>query len=139
MSNLLNLQRVIIEMKSQSYQIIQTKHENKQTTGTAGTCFCEKSFIHRSFLVQEILNRAPCAPPPFPPWQHKSKKQILNRVKIYVHVEKSDLVMPLSRSDKFKKSAELFKKCTDTFKKFTVIIFKKITVLCRTCTVIFKK
>ena len=119
--------------------MIQTKHENKQTTETTGTCFCEKSFIDRSFLVLEILKGAPCDPPPLSRWQHKSRESMLNRVKIYVHIEKSDLVVSLSRSDNFKKSAELFKKCADIFKKFTVIIFKKITVLCRKCTVIFKK
>ena len=33
----------------------QTKHENRQTMETKDTCFCEESFIDRSFLVLEIL------------------------------------------------------------------------------------
>ena len=117
----------------------QTKHENKQKTETTDTCFCEKSFIDRSFLVLEILKGAPCAPPPLPRWQHKSRESMVNRVKIYVHIEKSDLVVSLSRSDNFKKSAELFKKCADIFKKLTVIMFKKITVLCRKCAILLFK
>ena len=54
-----------------------------------------------------------------------------NRVKIYGQTKKLDLVVSVSRSEKFKKFAVLFKKCADIFKKFTVIIFKKRTALCR--------
>ena len=53
-----------------------------------------------------------------------------NRVKIYGYIEKSDLVVLVSRSGNFKKSTALFKKCGDIFKKFTVVLFKKIRVLC---------
>ena len=54
-SNLNNLQRVVIEMTSQLHQVTQTKHKNKQTMETKETCFCKQSFIDRSFLVLEIL------------------------------------------------------------------------------------
>ena len=64
---------------------------------------------------------------------------MVNRVKIYGHLEKSDLVVSVSRSDNFKKSAVLFKKWADIFKKLKVIIFKNKTVLRRKYTVIFKK
>ena len=50
---------------------------------------------------------------------------MVNSVKIYVHLEKSDLVVSVSKSDSFNKSAVLFKKWPDIFKKFKVIIFKK--------------
>ena len=53
-----------------------------------------------------------------------------NRVKIYGCIEKSNLVVSVSRRGNFKKSTVLFKKCGDIFKKFTVILFKKIRVLC---------
>ena len=50
---------------------------------------------------------------------------MVNSVKIYGHLEKSDLIVSVSRSDNFKKSAVLFKKWADLFKKLEVIIFKK--------------
>ena len=50
---------------------------------------------------------------------------MVNSVKIYGHLEKSDLIVSVSRSDNFKKSAVLFKKWADLFKKLKVIIFKK--------------
>ena len=56
---------------------------------------------------------------------------MVNRVKIYGHLEKSDLVVSVSRSDNFKKSAVLFKKWAD--------MFKKSAVLCKKCVEVFKK
>ena len=56
MSNLHNLQGVVIEMTSYSDQVTQTKHENRETMETKDTCFCEESSIDRSFLVLEILS-----------------------------------------------------------------------------------
>ena len=47
MCNLHNLQGVVIEMTSKSHHVTQTKHENRQTMDA---CFCEESFIDRSFL-----------------------------------------------------------------------------------------
>ena len=103
----------------------QTKHEDRQTMETTDTCFFEKSFIDGSVSVWGIFKGALCAPPPFPPRLHKSRKPLVNRVKIYGHIEKSNLVASVSESDNFKNSAVLFKKCADIFKKFAVIIFKK--------------
>ena len=101
------------------------------------TCFCEKSFIGRSFLVLEILKGGTLCPTPIPPWLHKSENAMVNR--IYGHIEKSDLVVSVSRSDNFKKYAILFKKCADIFKKFPVIILKKWKAICRKCTELCKK
>ena len=39
----------------------QTKHKNSQTVETKDACFCEESFIDRSFLVLDILKEALCA------------------------------------------------------------------------------
>ena len=61
MSKLHNLQGVVIEMTSQSHQVTQTKHENRQTMDTKATCFCEESFTDSSFLVLEISRGALCA------------------------------------------------------------------------------
>ena len=87
--------------------------------------FFEKSFIDRSFLVLKILNAGTLCSPPFPLWIFKLRKPMVNRVEIYGHTEKSDLVVSVSRSYNFMESTVLFKKCTDIFKEFTVIIFKK--------------
>ena len=54
MSNLHNLQGVVIEMTSYSDHVTQTKHENRETMETKDICFCEESSIDRSFLVLEI-------------------------------------------------------------------------------------
>ena len=40
----------------------QTKHKNSQRVETKDACFCEESFIDRSFLVLGILKGALCAP-----------------------------------------------------------------------------
>ena len=66
MSSLHNLQGVVIEMTSESHHMTQIKHENRQAMETKDTCFCEVSFIDRSFLVLEILRGEEgvlCAPP----------------------------------------------------------------------------
>ena len=55
MPNLHNLQGVAIEMTLYSHHLTQTKHENRQSMETKGTCFLEESFIDRSFIVLEIL------------------------------------------------------------------------------------
>ena len=62
---------------------------------------------------------------PIPSWLRKSENPMENRVRIYGHIKKSNLVVSASRSDNFKKYAMLFKKCADIFKKFPVITFKK--------------
>ena len=75
MSNLHNLQRVVIEMTSYSHHMTQTKHKNRQAMETNDTCFCEESFIDRLFLVWEILRGG----------AHKvakPKKPMVNRVSI---------------------------------------------------------
>ena len=59
MSNLHNLQGVIIEMSWYSYHMTQTKHENMQTMETTDTGFFEKSFIDISFLVLKVLTPTP--------------------------------------------------------------------------------
>ena len=61
MSTSHNLQ-VVIEIRSQSHHITQTKHKNKQTMETKDTFFCQESFIDRFFLVLEILRVALCGP-----------------------------------------------------------------------------
>ena len=42
-------------MTSWSHHVMETKHENKQTMETKDRCFCEESFIDRSFLILEIF------------------------------------------------------------------------------------
>ena len=69
MSNLPNLPGVIIEITSKSYHVTQTKNENKQAMEAKDACFCKKSFIDRSFLILD------------PPWLHKPRKPMVNRVK----------------------------------------------------------
>ena len=64
MSNLRNLQGMIIEMT-------QTKHENRQTTDTY---FFEKSFIDRSVLVLKILKVGTLCPTPISPMATQVKK-----------------------------------------------------------------
>ena len=56
MSNLHNLQGVVMEMTSKSHRVTQTKHKNRQTMEAKDTCFCEESFTDK-FLVLEILRR----------------------------------------------------------------------------------
>ena len=63
MSNLHNLQGVVIEMTSYSDHVTQTKHENRETMETKDICFCEESSIDRSFLVLEILSGSNLCPP----------------------------------------------------------------------------
>ena len=76
MSNLHNLQGVVKEMTSKSHHVIQTKHENKQANnGDKYTCFCEESFIDRSFSVLEFLGGALCAPPPHHPLMNTQVKK----------------------------------------------------------------
>ena len=76
MSNLHNLQWVVIEIMSLSHHVTQNKHEKRQTMETKDTCFCEKSFIDISFSVLEILRGGTLCPP----WLHKPKKPMVNRV-----------------------------------------------------------
>ena len=80
MSNLYNLHGVLIEMTSYLHHVTQTKHENKQSMEIKDPCFCQESFIDRSFLVLEIVRggRTLCSPPP---WLHKPKNPMVNRVK----------------------------------------------------------
>ena len=46
---------------------------------TKDTCFCEESLIDRSFLILEILGTkgTKC-----PPWLHKPKRPMVNKVKV---------------------------------------------------------
>ena len=54
--------------------VTQTKPENRQTMKIMDTCFCEESFIDRSFLVLEILRRRHKT-------LYKTKKPMVSRVK----------------------------------------------------------
>ena len=63
MSNLHNFQGVVIGMTSQSHHVTQARHESRETIKTKDICFCEESFIDRSFLVLEILRRGDFVPP----------------------------------------------------------------------------
>ena len=75
MSNLHNFPRVVTEMMSKSHHMTHTKHENRQTMETKGTCFCEESLIDRSFLVLELLNGGfLCASLPPLPMATQAKK-----------------------------------------------------------------
>ena len=78
MSNLHNLQEVVMEMTPYLHHVVQTKNKNRQAMEAKDICFCEKSFSNRSFLALEILREGICAPL----WLHKPKKLMLNRVKI---------------------------------------------------------
>ena len=49
MSNLRNLQGLVIKMASQLNHVTQTKHESRQTMETKDTCFREESFIDGNF------------------------------------------------------------------------------------------
>ena len=60
-------------MTSYSYHVAQTKQKNKQTMETKDACYCEESFIDRSYLVLEILRGGA-----------KSKKPKVNRVKVVI-------------------------------------------------------
>ena len=62
MSNLHNLEKVVIKMTSESHQVTQTTHENRQTMVKKKTCFCKESFIHTSFFILGILRGSLCAP-----------------------------------------------------------------------------
>ena len=72
MSNLLNLQRVVIQVTSGSHHVTQIKHKNRH----GDTCFCKESFIDRSFLVFKFLKGGRGRYFVL----HKSKKPIVNMV-----------------------------------------------------------
>ena len=55
MSNVHNLNGVVLEMTSYLYLLTKSKHENKKTIKTYHPYFCEENFIDKLFLVFEIL------------------------------------------------------------------------------------
>ena len=67
MSNLHDLQEMVIEMTSYLHHVVQPKHKNRQRMEAKDICFCGESFSNRSFLVLEILREGIYAPPPPPP------------------------------------------------------------------------
>ena len=62
MSNLHNLQEVVMEMTPYLHHVVQTKNKNRQAMEAKDICFCGKSFSNRSFLALEILREGNCAP-----------------------------------------------------------------------------
>ena len=66
MSNLNNLQWVVVEMTSRLHHVTQSKHENRQVIETKDRYFCNKAFIDRLFLVSEVLRGATLCPLPPP-------------------------------------------------------------------------
>ena len=78
MSNLHNLQEMVIEMTPYLHHVVQPKNKNRQRMEAKDIYFCGESFNNRSFLVLEILREGIYAPQ----WLHKPKKLMLNRVKI---------------------------------------------------------
>ena len=71
MYNLHNFQGLVIEMTSYSHHATKIKHENRPKMRTKDTCYYEKRFIDKSFLVFEILSGGTM-----------SKKPIVNRVMV---------------------------------------------------------
>ena len=63
MSNLHNLQEMVIEMTPYLHHVVQPKHKNRQRMEAKDICFCGESFSNRSFLVLEILREGIYAPP----------------------------------------------------------------------------
>ena len=55
MSNVHNLNGVVLEMTSYLYLLTKSKHENKKTIKTNHPYFCEENVIDKSFSVFEIL------------------------------------------------------------------------------------
>ena len=55
MSNVHNLNGVVLEMTSYLYQVTKSKLENKKTIKRNHPYLCEENFIDKSFLVFEIL------------------------------------------------------------------------------------
>ena len=83
MPNLHNLQRVIIEITSYPHHVTQTKHEKWQLMEAKDTCFCEESFIDRSFLVSfgNFEGRGGGTEHfVIAPWLHKPKMIMVNSV-----------------------------------------------------------
>ena len=70
MSNLHNLQELVMEMTPYLHHVVQTKNKNRQAMEAKDICFCGKSFSNRSFLALEILREGICASL----WLHKPKK-----------------------------------------------------------------
>ena len=68
-------------MTSYLYHVTQIKPKNKQAIETKDTCFCKENFIDRSFLVFKSLSEVLCDPSP--PWLHKRKMSIVNRVNYF--------------------------------------------------------
>ena len=75
----------------------------------ADTCLCDKSSIDRSFLVLETLKGGTLYHIPIPYMATQVKIPMVNRAKIYGHIEKTDLFVLVSRSDNFKKCPAIFK------------------------------
>ena len=82
-------------MTSYSYHVAQTKQKNKQTMETKDACYCEESFIDRSYLVLEILRGGA-----------KSKKPMVNRVKVVI-VNYTLFLVPPSLCRKFNSALSL--------------------------------
>ena len=55
MSNVHNLNGVVLEMTSYLYHVTKSEHENKETIKTNHPYFCEENVIDKSFSVFEIL------------------------------------------------------------------------------------